>query len=51
MTYAFDERLEQWVPREMSERYGDLRRQAEGFVIGTATYTDYRRFETAVRIR
>ncbi len=51
VTYAFDERLQQWVPREMSERYDDLRRQAEGFVMGTASYRDYRRFETSTRIR
>lgn len=48
--YAFDRRLEMWVPRQMVERYDYPQRQTLGFVLGIAQYRNYRRFEVGARI-
>jgi hypothetical protein len=45
-TYAPDERLRLWVPVEMKEVYGMESRT----LTGTATYTNFRRFETEVKL-
>jgi hypothetical protein len=62
-TYAADVRLDMWVPVTFREQYehgvsaGDSRtrllntRSEYESIICEATYTNYRRFETAVRIR
>jgi hypothetical protein len=44
--YRRDERLDTLVPETMLEEY----RGARGLVTGTATYTNYRRFQTAARV-
>ena len=44
--YAPDERLRLWVPVEMQESY----EAASNAIAGTATYTNFRRFETDVRL-
>jgi hypothetical protein len=44
--YAPDERLRLWVPVEMQESY----ETASNAIAGTATYTNFRRFETDARI-
>lgn len=47
VTYASDTRLGLWVPVEMNETY-----ETESWQIsGEATYTNYRRFETDVKLR
>lgn len=45
-TYAPDERLQLWVPVEMTEVYEMESRT----LTGTATYTNFRRFETEVKL-
>jgi len=45
-TYAPDERLQLWVPVEMKEVYEMESRT----LTGTATYTNFRRFETEVKL-
>jgi len=50
-TYAFDERLNLWVPSLFTERY-DLSRPGEKETVRCeATYTNYRRFLTRGRIK
>jgi hypothetical protein len=44
--YAPDARLGLWVPARMTEAYGT----PSGTITGEATYTNFRRFETDVRI-
>jgi hypothetical protein len=44
--YRRDERIDAFVPHTMLEEY----RGAKGLVTGTATYTNYRRFQTAARV-
>jgi hypothetical protein len=50
--YARDERLDMLVPRQMTERYDQpLDRSFRGFTIeATATYMNYRRFQTSGRL-
>jgi hypothetical protein len=58
VTFRPDARLGQWVPSEMRERYegawpdggpdGEPRHYE---ITGTATYTNFRRFDVDIRIR
>jgi hypothetical protein len=47
VTYAREASLDQWVPVEMKEVYELATRQ----ISGEATYTNYRRFQTAVKYK
>ena len=47
VTYGRDARLDAWEPLAMHERH---RAGADEFIDGTATYTNFRRFETNARI-
>lgn len=55
--YAADGRVEAWVPVEMNDRYEWRRRSAEAGAVtnallidGRATYTEFRRYDTDVRM-
>ncbi|HUF46650.1 MAG TPA: hypothetical protein VMM93_02480 [Vicinamibacterales bacterium] len=51
-TYAFEERLDLWVPSVFRERY-ERRHRGSGLevVTGEATYTNYKRFQGTGRIK
>ena len=49
--YAFEPRLDLWVPSTFSERYDLSRPSEKETVLCEATYTNYRRFVTSGRIK
>jgi hypothetical protein len=49
--YVPDERLEMWVPGSFRETYEADRPSDYEFVVAQATYSNYRRFQTAARIK
>ena len=51
VTYRRVEPLEMWLPESMVEQFEINDRQTWETITGRATYTNYRRFQTAVRIR
>lgn len=51
VTYALDEHLGMWLPETMREAYDIVNSGRTERETGRADYTDYRRFETAVKIR
>ena len=48
--YARDAKLEMWVPVRMSETYVQRIGSTEERIVCTATYSDFRRFETSARV-
>jgi len=48
--YARDAKLEMWVPLTMSETYVQQTGNTEERIVCTATYSDFRRFETSGRL-
>jgi hypothetical protein len=48
--YAWNDRLELWLPATFDERYGVSRKGVDEFVACQATYTNYRRFDVTGRI-
>ncbi len=48
VTYAFDPRVEAWVPRTMTEQYNT--QGTPQFVVGNSAYTNFRKFSTSGRI-
>jgi hypothetical protein len=51
VTYARVPDLGVWLPQTMSEEYSGSRGASWERITGTATYANYRRFETSVRIK
>ncbi|HYN10273.1 MAG TPA: hypothetical protein VES67_23000 [Vicinamibacterales bacterium] len=49
-TYAFDEKVEMWVPVAFAERYERTKGDRE-VILCDADYTNYRRFEVTARIK
>ena len=49
-TYAFDEKVEMWVPAGFAERYERTKGERE-VILCDADYTNYRRFEVTARIK
>jgi hypothetical protein len=49
--YARDERLDMWLPSVMIEDYIAFTRPTSIRIQARAEYSDYRRFETSVRIK
>jgi hypothetical protein len=49
-TYAFDEKVEMWVPAAFAERYERTKGERE-VILCDADYTNYRRFEVTARIK
>jgi hypothetical protein len=50
VSYGMDARLGILVPTEMHESYGWARSKPDERIEGTATYTDFRRFQTSGRV-
>jgi hypothetical protein len=50
-TFTFNEKLTLWLPAVMQERYSHSSPQLKEVVLAESTYTNYRKFEVAVRIR
>lgn len=50
-TFALVERLNQWLPSQMDERYDHTSSKEQVSVLVTSTYTNYRRFEATGRIK
>jgi len=50
VTYGRDAKLAGWMPLVMEERYAQRRDGTEEEVTCTATYSNFRRFETSARI-
>jgi hypothetical protein len=48
--YAYAPSVQAWVPVEMAERYDDGQGAIRNMVLGTARYTDYRKFDVTARI-
>jgi hypothetical protein len=49
-TYAYDEKVEMWVPVSFTERY-ESRREDREVILGEALYTNFRKFEATARIK
>jgi hypothetical protein len=50
VSYRFDPSVSSWVPATMEERYDYPGRRDLDWVVGAATYTNYRRFQVGTRI-
>jgi len=48
--YAWNDRLDLWLPETFNERYGASRKGADEFIACQARYTNYRRFDVVGRI-
>ena len=50
--YGHDAKLAMWVPSQMHETYMEMRGSAivDEHIGGEATYSNFRRFETAARV-
>jgi hypothetical protein len=54
VTYSRDERLGLWLPQVMKERHVAntlAGRRVTTVLVATATYTDFKRFETSARVK
>jgi hypothetical protein len=51
VTYRFEQAVDSWVPAEMDELYSGAGGRLAEWVVGRATYSDYRRFGVETRIR
>jgi hypothetical protein len=48
--YGPNARLDMWMPMRMSESYVERTGNVEERIVCTATYSDFRRFETSGRL-